>query len=151
LKQAPYIHRLKVPFGHCDIAGIVYTPRFADYCIEAVEQFLQNEIGLNWYAINIDGDFSNPVMRMEVDFHHPVEIGDDLELAVRVTRIGRSSFTVTISGSKSADGSAAPHACFTGTLVLAFVDLKAKTSIPIPAAYLPGLEACVTEIQAETA
>jgi acyl-CoA thioesterase FadM len=131
-EATPY--EVNVPFGHCDIAGIVYTPRVSEYCMEAAEQFLKQEVGLDWAQINREGLFSNPVMRLAVDFKQSMQIGDRLQLSVIVERLGRSSFTLQITGSRSDEG------CFTAELVLAIVDLKAAQSIPIPAQFRERLQ-----------
>ena len=142
MNEPSYTYRISVPFGHCDIAGIVYTPRFADYCMEAAEQFLKERIGLDWYAINLAGSYANPVMRLDLQFHAKVVIADELRLLVAVTDIGRSSFTLAVHGYiKSGDGR--DHA-FSAAMVLAFVDLEAGKSIPIPGDYRPHLELALT-------
>lgn len=135
-EATPY--EVNVPFGHCDIAGIVYTPRVSEYCMEAAEQFLKQEVGLDWAQINREGLFSNPVMRLAVDFKQSMQIGDRLQLSVIVERLGRSSFTLQITGSRSDE--AAITRCFTAELVLAIVDLKAAQSIPIPAQFRERLQ-----------
>lgn len=135
-----YVHRLTVPFGHCDIAGIVYTPRFTDYCMEAAEVFMQREVGLDWYAINLEGEYASPVMRVEVDFISTVHIGDELEIDIVVSKIGRSSYALGFSGNKGERGRSTP--CFTATLVFAFVDMQRRQSIPIPGRYREQLRRC---------
>ena len=134
-----FTHSIKVSFGHCDIAGIVYSPRFFDYCMEAAEQFLKVEVGLDWYAINVTREFANPVMKFEIDFHHTVHIADALMLELTIPRIGNSSFVLEFVARKM-DGAEAVE-CFTAQLVLAVVDLDAKKSMPIPERYRDRLVA----------
>lgn len=135
-----YVHRLTVPFGHCDIAGIAYTPRFTDYCMEAAEQFMKREVGLDWYAINLEGHFASPVMRVEMDFLSTVHIGDELEIAIGVSKIGRSSYALGFTGSKVEEGVSVR--CFSATLVFAIVDMVRRRSMPIPGEYRAQLERC---------
>lgn len=137
-----YRFNITVPFGHCDIAGIVYTPRFSDYCMEATEQFLKSEVDLDWCEINRRGEYANPVMRVEMNFQNTVYIADELSLSLSISAIGRSSFTIAFQGERSGKE---PVTCFTASMVLAFVDMGALRSIKIPQKYLPGLRKNLVE------
>ena len=134
----PYEHRLTVPFGHCDIAGIVYTPRFAEYCMEAAEFFLRSEVGLDWLVINQERSCVNPVMRFEIDFHDTVYISDELRLTIFVSKVGNSSFELRILGEKKTGDGLLP--CFSASLVLAIVDPQASRSMAIPEHWRNRLE-----------
>jgi acyl-CoA thioesterase FadM len=132
-----YRHQVKVPFGHADIAGIVYTPRFTEYCMDAMEAFLREQIGLDWYAINRQGDYVNPVVKLELTFLNSARISDVIAIDVAVAAVGRSSFTLKVNG-LLVDQGAKP--CFEAAVVLAIVDVRSQRARPIAEAHRLLLE-----------
>lgn len=50
-----------LPFGHCNPAGILYTPRALDYCLEAIDALWKTILeGWGWYEMNVDLDRGTP-------------------------------------------------------------------------------------------
>lgn len=125
-----FSHQRIIPFGHGDIAGITYTPRFADYCMEAQEEWLKEVIGLNWYQINVDNLYTTPTLNMTMDFIGPLYPGDTLNTDVKIEKIGNSSFTTQLRGWVNKDG--VTKEIYKGKMTLSFANKAVTQSIPIP-------------------
>lgn len=125
-----FLHTRIIPFGHGDMAGIVYTPRFSDYCMEATGAWLQEVIDLDWYQINKTGIYSTPTLNLTMDFISPLYPNDQLNIAIEVERIGNSSFCLRLHGFKYKDASIIN--IFKSYITLGFVDMKEVKSLDIP-------------------
>ncbi len=91
VSTVPYVQRRIVQWGECDPAGIVYTPRFLDFVLEAMEGWQRQVLGVDWTKLNSELAMGMPVVHAELDFHSPLRGGDELDLEVTVARLGRSS------------------------------------------------------------
>lgn len=96
----PFIHQRIIAFGDTDAAGIVYTPRFSHFCMEAAEVWFREIIDYDWYRINIELGLGTPVVHMEVDFLGPLIAGDQLSTRVAVKSLGRTSIALGFEGLK---------------------------------------------------
>jgi 4-hydroxybenzoyl-CoA thioesterase len=80
----------RVRFGHCDPAGIVFYPRYFDLLHEAKEDWLREAVGVSLPDL-IGRGHGLPMVRLETDFVAPSRMGDELDIAVSVARIGGTS------------------------------------------------------------
>ena len=111
-----------VVFGDCDPAGIVYTPRIFDYCLEAIEAFWKTILdGVGWYELTMDHDRGAPFVNVNMNFISPITPREILDITVRLAEVGRSSVTFDVSGAQSG------RACFPGTFTSVIVQ-KASLS-----------------------
>lgn len=85
-----YSRIIPIEFCHCDPAGIVFYPRYAEMVNHMVENFFHDEVGYPFARIMDEGR-GIPTVRLEVDFRQPSRLGDRLEWALSVEHIGRSS------------------------------------------------------------
>jgi 4-hydroxybenzoyl-CoA thioesterase/acyl-CoA thioester hydrolase len=85
-----------IRFGQCDPAGIVYTPVFFDMFNVVVEQWYSASLGLDYYAAIRDQKLGLGYGHVSADFLVPCTMGDVIDIAVLVDRIGRASFTLTL-------------------------------------------------------
>jgi 4-hydroxybenzoyl-CoA thioesterase len=85
----PYIYRQEIRFRHCDPAGIVFYPRFFEMTNDAVESFFAEVLELPFGRMHADAGV--PTAQIRAEFHAPSRLGDSLEIALQVTRVGRSS------------------------------------------------------------
>lgn len=79
----------KVKFKHCDPAGIVFYPRYFEMINDCVEAFFDEALECPFEDLHQDGGV--PTAEISVQFTAPSRHGDRLELALRCTRLGRSS------------------------------------------------------------
>jgi 4-hydroxybenzoyl-CoA thioesterase len=125
---APYVHRRVINWSDTDAAQIVYTVRFLDYVMEAVEGWFRSVVGSSWFEMNVDRGIGTPVVNVNFDFKAPLTPRDELRLTVLVERAGRASITFNILGDRD-DGVRS----FVTRLVCCAVDNRAMKSIDIPA------------------
>ncbi|WP_323010381.1 acyl-CoA thioesterase [Paracoccus sp. (in: a-proteobacteria)] len=78
-----------------------------------------------------------------VDFTTPIRVGDMLELTARVTRTGRSSMTVEVTGTVSPMGNAPARAALTGQFEMVAVDADGR---PQPIARTPAKTVATKDI-----
>jgi len=115
-----YHRPIQIEFNHCDPAGIVFFPRFYEMVSSVCENFHRDVGGLS-YAQMMAAQQGVPTVRVETDFHAPVRLGQTLDFRLEVTRLGRSSITLVVTG-----WTTQKH--LTVTLTQAFVEgLKARS------------------------
>lgn len=84
--------RQKVLFKHCDPAGIVFFPRYAEMVNDAVEALFDE--ALDWPFQVMHPDAGVPTAAIAMQFSAPSRHGDVLDLTITIQRIGRSSLTL---------------------------------------------------------
>ena len=124
--------RTRVGFSDTDAQGIVYYGRYNPYFDLARVEYLR---GLGLLHPVDDGDF---VMRAStVEYLAPAVFDDEIEICIRVARIGRTSVTYEFAAYREPDDT--PMVTATQTLV--FVDLAERKPCEIPAAWRGPVEA----------
>ena len=93
----PFTVRLPIRFTHTDPAGIVFFPRFFEMIQAAVEDWFTHGLGVEFAKFVEDG-FGMPTAHTECDFLKPCFLGDFLDIAVTLERIGRTSVTLAFAG-----------------------------------------------------
>ena len=90
----PVFIKRTVLFGDCDPEGIVYTPRFSYFVLEAVQEALGVWLGFRILP---------PARAFSLEFLHPVTWDDELTLRVGVSNVGTHSFSFSVEGRLSPD------------------------------------------------
>lgn len=116
-----HVHRVRVGFGDCDPAGIVYFPRFFHFFHEAMETWFDRVLGLPYAEMIGVRRLGFPAVHTEADFVIPCAMGDEIAVEQRVVQLGRTSirFAYRI---RTADDPAAPTR-LTGATVCVVMDL----------------------------
>ena len=84
-------HRLiQIEFNHCDPAGIVFYPRYFEMTNSVVENFFADVLQCS-FARMMEAGGGVPTARLEVNFHAPSRLGEKVDFALDVTRIGTTS------------------------------------------------------------
>lgn len=113
-----------VAFGDCDPAGIVYTPRVLDYCLESIDQWWRKILdGRGWYELTSDHNRGTPFVNVKIDFSAPITPRGVLVLTVSVAKLGRTSITFDVSGVQSG------RTCFHGSLTSVIVNKDKMTKV----------------------
>lgn len=88
-----------VRFGDCDLAGMVYFPRYLDLLNGIVEDWW-SELGFPWSDLIRRRQVGLPTVHLNVDFRAPSRLGDILSFDLQIGKLGRTSITLlhTISG-----------------------------------------------------
>lgn len=91
-----YAKKKTVRFSHCDPAGIVFYPRYAELCNEVVEDWFREGLAVDFHNLHEKLRLGVPAVRLEVEYLHPSTYGDTLEFALRVKEIGNASMTLNL-------------------------------------------------------
>lgn len=127
-----FIQKRHVEFQHCDPAGIVFYPRYFEMISSVIERFFTDALGHGFDELHVRRRVGVPTARVEVDFHAPSRLGDELSFLFEVTRIGTSSVDYRILCSENE-----PRFTATGTLV--HFDFTTGRSTPWTDALRSGL------------
>lgn len=82
--------RIEVEFRDCDPAGIVFFPRYFEMANAVVERFFAAELGRPFAAV-VGGGNGVPTARIAAEFLRPSRLGEALDFALHITRVGRTS------------------------------------------------------------
>lgn len=82
--------RKPLRFGDCDPSGIAYFPSYLNILVGVLEDFFSSH-GFPWKAMNDERRMSVPTVRLDLTFFSPGFQGDELDFALAVRAIGRSS------------------------------------------------------------
>jgi 4-hydroxybenzoyl-CoA thioesterase len=93
-----FTHTVPIRFGHSDPAGIVYFPHYFDMFNDLIEDWYNEELGLDYGDLIIDNRLGFPIVHAECDFKVPSRMGERLELTLLVERLGRASLAFRIIG-----------------------------------------------------
>ena len=85
-----YTRTIPIEFCHCDPAGIVFYPRYAEMVNHMVENYFIDVLGYSFAEMMAAGQ-GMPTARLEVDFRKPSRLGDRLVWTLVVEHLGRSS------------------------------------------------------------
>lgn len=132
----PVVYRRRVRWGEGDPACIVYTVRFLDFVMEAIEEWFREVLGVDWYELNLDLGMGSPVVHLELDFSAPVKPGDVLEIPVLVQRLGGSSITFELRARLAGDAAER----FRALMVHSLVDNERMKAIPYPPDFRARIE-----------
>jgi acyl-CoA thioesterase FadM len=114
--------RIPVRFGSCDPAGIVYTPEYLNLFNGVIEDWYGDALGIGYHELVGKRRTGLGYAHVSVDFATPSSMGDVLDVAVIVRKIGGASVTLTVHAFK--DGTECVRATFV-TVTTSLVDHKA--------------------------
>ena len=122
----PYQHEIRVTWGDCDPARIVYTARLPWFALDAINGWWEKHLGDGWFQMEIDRNLGTPFVHMSMDFRHPVTPRHRLICDVAPIAMGESSIRFAVMGRQ--DGTF----CFKGEFVCVFIvaDAFRKQSAP---------------------
>ncbi len=102
--------RTQVRFAHVDAAGIVFYPRFFEMLNGAVEDWFATDLGCDFAKLHKVRGLGVPTVHLETDFVGACELGEWLDIALEVEKLGESSVTLgfafTVAGERRLGGKA---------------------------------------------
>ncbi|TSE21726.1 Acetyltransferase [Tepidimonas alkaliphilus] len=120
-------HRLRVRWSEVDRQGIVFNAHYLTYIDVGVSHYWR-QLGLP-YSLAMPQLGGEPVMRKAtLEYAAPAQLDDELEVALRCERLGRTSWTMRAALFRG------ERALATAELVYVWVNLAAHAAQPIPAA-----------------
>jgi 4-hydroxybenzoyl-CoA thioesterase len=87
------VYPVRVEFGDCDPAGIVWYPNFYRW-FDAASHRLAEQAGYGLHALHAQGYLGLPLMQTGARYLRPARFGDPLEVRSRVVGFERRSFRV---------------------------------------------------------
>jgi 4-hydroxybenzoyl-CoA thioesterase len=86
---------LRIEWGHCDPAGIVFYPRYFDMFEHSTALLLEHALGMRKHQIGATYPFDgHPLVSAQARFVLPTSYGDDVVITTSVVDLRRSSFDV---------------------------------------------------------
>jgi 4-hydroxybenzoyl-CoA thioesterase len=86
---------IRVEWGDCDPAGIVFYPRYFEMFETCIATLFERATGLTKYQMLRKYEFAGyPVVEARAKFSAPAKYGDDVVAETTVTEFRRSSFDV---------------------------------------------------------
>ncbi len=92
------IIKRKILFGDCDPEGIVYTPRFSYFAVEAIHEALNVWLDGPGLRTLMGFDILPPARAFSLEFLHPLTWDDEVSMQVTVDSIGEHSFSFLVEG-----------------------------------------------------
>ncbi|MES2414590.1 MAG: acyl-CoA thioesterase [Pseudomonadota bacterium] len=137
LSTEPLVVMKRVRWADCDPAGVVYTGKFTEYLLLAV-QYLFDELGegdyFKWvHELNVD----TPCKGLDMEFHGALWPGDEFEMHCTVSAIREHSYDITVEAVQLAKGN---RKVFTGRFSPICIVRGLRQRAPIPAVMRVALE-----------
>ncbi|NOX83612.1 MAG: acyl-CoA thioesterase [Alphaproteobacteria bacterium] len=119
-----FTHPLRVRWAECDAQGIVFN----------VNYFLYFDVGMTEYlrALGFEGDqvVEFFTVHAEADYRAPARFDDEVEVAIRCVRIGKTSMTLKAAIFRG------DEVLTDGSLTYVHADVETQKKSPIPAAFV---------------
>jgi len=117
--DAAFRHRIRVRYGEVDMQGVVFNAHYLAYVDDAADSWLRT-VDVHFERLGWD----LMLKKATVEWQGAAGIGDELDIAVRVSRWGNTSLDMTF------DGRVGERPVFTA--VVTYVGVKAGTKEPTP-------------------
>jgi acyl-CoA thioester hydrolase len=91
-RPEPFVHPVSVRYLEVDQQGVVFNMWYLAYCDDAMTAFLADG-GLP-YPDMLDSGYDVQVVHTELDWHGPLRFGEEADVRVSVSHLGRTSFTL---------------------------------------------------------
>lgn len=117
---------LRIRFGHCDPAGIVYFPQYLVMLNAHLEDWFTDGLGVSYAELLGPRRVGTPTVRLECDFTAISRPGDEVLIGLQLLHLGRSSFTVDF------DIRSGDELRMRARKVLVFTSLDSHKPIPAP-------------------
>ena len=124
----PFVSRITVRFGDCDPAGLVYYPALFHYCHVAMEEFFAARCGVDYARLVSEERLGFPTVNARAEFFAPFVYGDEAEVEVWASRVGRTSVTFEYRLRRASDRAL----CASATHVQVAMNLDERRAVPVP-------------------
>ena len=122
--MTPFVHRLRVRYHECDAQGVVFNANPVAYVDVALTELWRSVFG--GYDGMVALGFDVMVADVHAAFRAPARFDDELDVALTISRFGRTSMTTSWTASVR------DRVCVEGEIVHVWVDAKALTPVPVP-------------------
>ena len=87
---------VRIRFGHCDPAGIVFFPQYLVLFNGLVEDWVSDGLGIPYNELIMDRRIGLPTVSLHCEFRAVSRIGDEVTLGLRVEALGNRSITLAL-------------------------------------------------------
>lgn len=123
----PAIHlQRKIVFGDCDPAGVIYTPRAADFAVEAAHEFLTVLFGEPGVRKVLAMGVLPPGRALNIEYLSFLRYDDVIDMEI-TAEAGATSFTTQVIARKP-DGTV----CFKARLTQVCISPDTMRPVPLP-------------------
>ena len=119
--------RRTVLFGDCDPAGFIYTPRISHFVVEAILAFQTFRLAGSAARKILELGVLPPAKSMSIDFLAPLVWDDEIDMEVKCTRVGRTSFTCEVTARRQDN-----EVAFRAELTQVCVSPQTKRPVELP-------------------
>lgn len=135
VSRDPLVVRKRVRWADCDPAGVVYTGRFSEYLLTAVNYFF-DEIGHGHYARWVqDLQVDTPCKGMEMQFHGALWPEDAFDMCCTVSTVRQHSYDIRVEATQPGG-----RRVFTGRFSPICISRQVRQRVAIPPQMLQALQ-----------
>jgi acyl-CoA thioester hydrolase len=128
----PFVHRLRVRFHECDPQGVVFYAQYFAYFDVALTEMWREAFGSYGEVVAAGTDVV--VVEAAATFRASARFDDDLDVELRIDRLGTTSMTMATAIRRDGD------VLVEGRIVHVFVDTATMAKQAIPEHMRAGLE-----------
>ncbi len=136
-----FIYSTQVRLKDTDATGVLYFAEQFRMALETFEEFLKSR-GFSLKQL-LESSYLMPVVHAEGDYFAPLMVGDELEISMRVVKVGTSSVTLEYAFRDLGRGLEVGRV----QIVHVVVEKEKRTSVPIPDFLRAILESEVAELK----
>ena len=128
--------RIQVRFGDADPAGLVYYPNIFHYLHIGLEEFFASCCKIAYHKLMSEERLGFPTVNAKTEFFVPLVYGDELDIEVHVSSVGRSSATFEYEVKRVSDS----LLCARSTQIHVCMNLDTLRGVNIPDKYRHAFE-----------
>lgn len=128
--------RIRIRFGDTDPAGLVYYPTLFHYFHIALEEYFAERCGITYHKLMANERLGFPTVNAQTEFFVPLVYGDDIDVSVHVSKVGRSSATFEYEIKRLSDQAV----CARSTQVHVCTSMDTLRPVTIPDKYRRSFE-----------
>ena len=132
--STPFKYKFSIPFHQVDGAGVLFYAHLFTHAHDAYSA-LMSACSYPLRKLLEDGEYLAPIVHAEADYNYPVQHGDEIDIEVRVKKIGNSSIVIMYRFN------VADRCCATATTTHVFLDRDNKQPVGIPSVLSAELQA----------
>lgn len=130
---SPFAWSFRIRYHETDPQKFAFNGRYLEYADVAMTEFFRN---LGWgYPEMLNDGFDPSVVKSTIEYHLPAVLDDLVQMDVRCTALGTSSFTLAFTLRRSGQTLCSIENIYVN------VDAPSKRSIPVPQSIAESLRA----------
>ncbi|SFR47958.1 acyl-CoA thioester hydrolase [Marinobacter daqiaonensis] len=131
--EQPFRYYMQVRYGECDAQKVVFNARYGDYIDLAATEFLHHICDQGQLP---GGGFDYQVVKLTIEWKAPARYRDQLEITVRASHLGNTSFTLAMNIHNAVTG----QFLASGEMIGVTVHPETMEKMPIPGIMRHALE-----------